>query len=124
MEGNLLLFGFEELEDILRISAAVSPAGIGVRAVGREEYHQRLGVIAGLDPAGQVPTYQGGPLGGRMIVLCGLRQRVEEVLPLLRQAGVGPECLKAVLTDHNRAWTPVQLFGELRAEHHLMQKRR
>lgn len=32
------------------------------------------------------------------MVLCGMEDQMDTILPALRQAGVGPECLKAVLT--------------------------
>ena len=63
----------------------------------------------------------GAPLGGRMLVLCGLEKQLDELLPVLRRAGAGPECLKAVLTPHNRSWNAVMLYGELLREHKEMQ---
>lgn len=37
-----------------------------------------------------------------MVVLCGLDGQLDAVLAALNKAGAGPECLKAVLTPHNR----------------------
>jgi hypothetical protein len=65
--------------------------------------------------------YAGGALGGRMLVLCQLEKQLDVLLPVLRSAGAGPECLKAVLTPHNRNWNPVRLYGELLREHKEMQ---
>ncbi len=45
------------------------------------------------------------------------------LLPALRQAGIGRDCLKAVLTPHNRTWTAVKLYQELLREHQAMNGR-
>ena len=50
-----------------------------------------------------------------------LKKQLDELLPVLRRAGAGPECLKAVLTPHNRSWNAVMLYGELLREHKEMQ---
>lgn len=114
MSGKILLFGFESLLNILAVEAAVKPFDVELVPVGRTDYHKSLAVLSGLDTAaGHVPAYTGGPLGGRMMVLCGLEDQLDELLPVLNQAGAGPECLKAILTAHNRTWNPVTLYGEL-----------
>lgn len=51
-----------------------------------------------------------------MLVFCGLDSHVPALLPALAQTGVGPECLKAVLTSHNRTWDALTLFAELQRE--------
>ncbi len=117
MNGKLLLFGFEDLPSILAVEAAAGPFGAETVPVGRSDYGRSLAVLAGLeDGEFPAPAYTGGPLGGRMIVLCGLEEKVGALLPALAQAGAGAACLKAVLTAHNRAWDPVRLFGELQRE--------
>lgn len=122
MSGKILLFGFESLLNILAVEAAVEPFGVELVPVGRTDYQKPLAVLAGLDTApAPVPPYAGGPLGGRMMVLCGLDDRLDELLPVLNQAGAGPECLKAVLTASNRAWSPVALYGELQRERQALQ---
>ena len=61
------------------------------------------------------------PLGGRMLVLCGLDDRLENLIPALNKAGAGPDCVKAVLTPHNRSWNAVTLFAELQRERRAFQ---
>ena len=52
-----------------------------------------------------------------------LHDRMDGLLPALRQAGVGADCLKAVLTSRNRSWNALQLYGELLREHQAMNGR-
>ena len=102
MSGKLLLFGFDTLPAVLAVETAAGPLGAEVVPVAKTDYNKTLAALAGLDedPAAVLP-YTGGPLGERMLVLCGLEDRLDALLPALAGAGAGPECLKAVLTAHN-----------------------
>ena len=122
MSGKILLFGFDSLLNVLALEKAVQPFGVELLPVARQDYHKTLAALAGLDaaPRTMIP-YAGGALGGRMLVLCQLEKQLDVLLPVLRSAGAGPECLKAVLTPHNRNWNPVMLYGELLREHKEMQ---
>lgn len=114
MDGKILLFGFEELPAILAVSAAVEPFGVEVVPVARADYGKTVSALAGQnDGSGPAAPYAGGPLGGRMMVLCGVEEQIQELLPALARAGAGPECLKAVLTPRNREWSALKLFDEL-----------
>ena len=123
MSGKLLLFGFETPMEVLALVTAVKPLGVELVSVTRADYGTPLGVLAGEDPAGKQVPYTGAPLNGRMIVLCGVENRLDELLPVLAAAGAGPDCPKAVLTTHNRKWTPVTLYGELLRERQAMQRK-
>lgn len=57
------------------------------------------------------------------MVLCGLEGQVLALLPALARAGAGPDCLKAVLTPHNRGWNALRLYGELIRERQALQGR-
>ena len=117
MTAKILLFGFDSLLSVRALEAAAGPFGAELIPVARADYNKPIGVLAGEDAVpGVVQSYAGMPLGGRMLVLCGLSDRVQELLPLLNQAGAGPDCLKAILTAHNRKWSAVQLYGELQRE--------
>ena len=121
MGGKILLFGFDSLLNILALEKAVEPFGVELVPVARTDYNKSLAALAGLDTAPRaVMPYSGGPLGGRMLVLCGLEKQLDALLPVLRQAGAGPECLKAVLTPHNKGWNAVMLYTELMREHQEM----
>lgn len=124
MDGKILLFGFDSLLNVLALEKAIEPFGVELVPVGRTDYNKPLAALAGLDAAhGTVMPYNGGAIGGRMLVLCGLEKQLESLLPALRQAGAGPECLKAVLTPHNRDWNAVMLYGELLREHEEMRRK-
>ena len=121
MSGKLLLFGFDSLLNVLALEAAVGSFGAEIVPVARMDYNKTLAVLAGLDAdVAPVMPYSGGPLGGRMIVLCELENRLDTLLPALRKAGAGPECLKAVLTPSNRNWSALKLYGELQREHQAL----
>ena len=112
MSGKLLLFGFDSLLNVLALEAAVGSLGVELVPVARTDYNKTLAVLAGLDAApGPVMPYSGGSLGGRMIVFCDLEDQLDTLLPALRKAGAGPECLKAVLTHTNRGWSALTLYA-------------
>lgn len=122
MAGTILLFGFEDLPAVLAVSAAAEPFGAEVVPVARGDYGRPVAALAGLEGGAGVP-YAGGSLGGRMMVLCGLEDRLELLLPALAEAGAGPDCLKAVLTDRNRGWNALRLFEELSRERRALMGR-
>lgn len=122
MSGKVLLFGFDDLPAILALSAAAESFGAEVIPVARGDYNKPIAVLAGLDTAlSTAQPYAGGPLGGRMLVLCGMDGQISALLPVLNQAGAGPECLKAVLTPNNRVWDAVTLYEELWRERRALQ---
>ena len=57
-----------------------------------------------------------------MLVFCDLEDQLDALLPALRKAGAGPDCLKAVLTPANKSWSALKLFAELQLEHQAFQK--
>ena len=121
---TILLFGFDDLPSIAAMGGVADRFGAQLRPVLRAEYNKTLGVLAGVQKAKSEPLpYAGGPLGGRMLVFCGLEAQLDELLPAIRQAGIGPECLKAVLTEHNRAWNVLALYAELWDEHQTLSRR-
>ena len=125
MNGTILLFGFEDLPSIAAMGGVAERFGAKLVPVLRPEYNKTLGVLAGVtkDRSAAMP-YAGGPLGGRMLVLCGLENKLDDLLSAIRQEGIGADCLKAVLTPHNRDWTVLALYAELQAEHRAFQKKR
>ena len=123
---KILMFEFNSLIAGLTVDRAVAPFGAEVVPVARKNYNKTLEDLIDewsdvYDEDAELEDYTGGPLGGRMLVFCEMDEELGDVLAALREAGIGPDCLKAVLTEHNREWNAVQLYGELRREHLKMQ---
>lgn len=110
----LLLCIHTEKERALRLSFLAMSLGIRVRLVKEEELGQSLAALCGLEEGGAAAP---APVGEEMLVMAffpdGLLDRF---LAALRHSGLGPVRLKAVLTEHNRAWTCAQLYSQLSAE--------
>ena len=121
MSKALLMFEFQSLPVIVAVKEAMARLGAEVIPVQPRDYNKTLESL--LDGTAEGADYAGAPLGGSMLVLCGLKDQLDEILPALRGAGVGANCLKAVLTKHNRKWTAVQLYRELQREQQEMMKR-
>ena len=115
MNPKILLFGFTDLKDVMAIHGAVAPAGVELCPVSSADCSKSIGVLAGLDPVPEHFRPYAGLIGGKMMVLCGLDDRIDEILPMLRKTDAGG-CMKAVLTASNRTWSAVRLYGELLKE--------
>ena len=118
MSGKLLMYEFNSLQTALAVDRAVSPFDVEVVPVPRKHYNKPLEDL--IDPWSEIydddaetEDYTGGALGGSMLVFCDLDKQLEKLLIALRDAGVGLDCLKAVLTQHNREWDSVKLYREL-----------
>lgn len=121
MTGVILLYGFEELSGILAVQSAAAPLGAQVRPVWRDGWRTPVGELAaGASPSAGAAS---GPFGGRMLVFCGLDDRLDGLLSALRSAGIGAECYKAVLTARNRMWDGLTLLAELQRERRSLSPR-
>ena len=124
MKRCILLYGFDTLPEIMAVSQVVVPFGAEIVPVGRNGWGKSLGVLAGMDREEEAsPIPAGGAGMGRMLVFCGLDKELDKLLAALRQADLGQNCLKAVLTSHNRGWNGITLYGELLREHRELQRR-
>ena len=82
MTAKILLFGFDSLLSVLALEAAAGPFGAELIPVARADYNKPIGVLAGEDAAsGVVQPCTGMPLGGRMLVLCGLGFGLAGLIP-------------------------------------------
>ena len=120
MEKKVLLFGFEDLRTILDVKAAVEPFGAELVPVGKSDCGKTLAVLCGLEEDSDPPG--GGVVPGRMALLCGLEGEMDALLPAMNQAGAN--CMKAVLTPHNRSWTAARLYLELSREEKAIREQR
>ena len=66
----------------------------------------------------------GSGITSEMLVFAGMDQpEVFAFLQALREAGIGPVALKAMVTPFNACWSPEALFQELEKEHAAMTKK-
>lgn len=121
MSGKLLMFECNSLAMAIAVDRAMAELDVEVVPVARKNYNKPLEDLADAwsevyDENADLEPYTGGALGGQMMVLCELDDKIEPVLTALRNAGVSTDCLKAVLTKHNKSWDAVKLYGELQRE--------
>lgn len=126
---KVLMFEFNSLIDGLTVDRAVAPFGAEVVPVARKNYNKPLEDLLDewsdvYDEDAENENYTGAPLGGRMLVFSELDQELNDILAALRANGIGPECLKAVVTAHNQEWDAVKLYHELQRERQEMMKRK
>jgi len=125
MSGKLLMFECNSLMLAIAVDRAMAELDVEVVPVSRKNYNKPLEDLADAwsevyDENAELEDYTGGALGGQMMVLCELNDKIDEVLVALRNAGVGLDCLKAVLTQHNRSWDAIKLYRELQRENQAM----
>ena len=100
--------------------------GIRIRNIGPDQVMETVGYLAGME--GFQPRDTDGSADKSLpeipVEMMVLKQfsnrRLDELLMNLRKAGVPKIALKAVLTEHNSAWTFYHLYEELKEEHEAM----
>lgn len=112
---KILMLGFETLPEIMTVAGVAQRFGAEAVNVPRSGWGTTLEALSRGETGASTP--HGAPVG-RMLVLCGLDDTLDELLPALRSAGI--VCQKAVLTPSNRNWTPSRLYRELEREHRAM----
>lgn len=122
MAGTILLYGFEELTDILAVKAAAGPFQAEVKPIWHDGWRTPIGALVGRKTRPAREGVFSGKLGGRMMIFCDMDAQVDEILPALRRAGIGPECYKAVLTAWNQEWDGIALFAELQKERRAIEE--
>lgn len=117
----ILLYEVDKLPGWPALQAAIAMKKETYRLVQLDEYQLTLGQLAAGEKAG--PSLPANPLPQPMMVLCGLQgPDLSSFLDLARKLGAPSIALKAMLTDTNQAWTTLQLYHELQAEHAFFQK--
>ena len=117
---NVLLVNIPRMDKRLKIAAIANRLGLSVKTVGSADFSKAVGTLAGLPEA--YPEGEGTPFDGEMLVLCGVEEGTfHQFLSQLRSRKV-PVALKAVLTEHNAAWSVSKLHGAIQQEHEAMQK--
>ena len=103
---KILMFGFRDLGEIMKIAAAAERCGAELQPVGRESCTLTLEALS----QGKTGGASSAPIG-KILVFCGLDRELDTLLVSLR---------KAVLTPNNRTWTPERLYRELERERRAM----
>ncbi|MDD4081455.1 MAG: DUF3783 domain-containing protein [Eubacteriales bacterium] len=100
--------------DIRRIAEEL---GIRVRAVDKNEYHQTLAALCGLQEKAPGAS-QGEGFEEEMLVMAFFPEGLlGQLLDAIRAVGIAPVALKAVLTENNARWNSVKLNLELMEEY-------
>lgn len=94
--------------------------GIRVKIVAKEEYLQKLSVLAGQEPPG-TPAAGSGDFSDEMILMVNFTNAaVTAFLQEFRKRKIPAVALKAILTATNAEWNSIQLHDELLKEHEAM----
>lgn len=118
MEARVLAYGYADKE-WKTLKAVCAGLDVRPRRVTEEEQTRPIGSFFGLTPRAKAPE-PGGTVPGPMLVLEGFSdRRLEAFLAALRTARAGAS-LKAVLTEHNAAWSGPALYAELTRERAAM----
>ena len=121
MKEQILLFECDDETLKRQLRQALLPLRLRIKFIGREQYGRTIGELTAQDTSDSseitAETMEAmQPLSAPMMIFAGLSSsRLDEVLRALRQRRlVIPH--KAVVTAHNAAWTPAELFAELEQE--------
>lgn len=113
----VLLYRLEGTEKESGIRAVASSLGMQCVTVTPEMLGWTVGRCADLEGfAPEPPPEQVQSFPEEAMVMLLSRERLDELLTALRKAGVKPVSLKAMVTEHNKAWTMTQLLQELTRE--------
>lgn len=116
----------ETMKHVAMMKSVLVRMGIRIRNIGPDQVMETVGYLAGMEGFQPRDTdgsaYKSLPeIPVEMMVLKQFsNRRLDELLMNLRKAGVPKIALKAVLTEHNSAWTFYHLYEELKEEHEAM----
>ena len=116
----------ETMKHVAMMKSVLVRLGIRIRNIGPDQVMETVGYLAGME--GFQPRDTDGSADKSLpeipVEMMVLKQfsnrRLDELLMNLRKAGVPKIALKAVLTEHNSAWTFYHLYEELKEEHEAM----
>ena len=117
MTPVLILFNFSPARAAAVASCALK-CGFEVRPAANSEHRVPLSAISGPAPADALtrPAFT-----DEMLVFAASdREKVFAFMDRMKERGVAPVALKAVLTPVNILWTPEELHRELKKEHEAL----
>ena len=119
--GKVLLYNLKDTEKRMGVKLCLFRLGISCRDVPPEDFGHPLGYL--LEQPGFAPAAAEECFDDEMMVLYDLPSALfNSLLDALRAARV-PVALKAVVTEHNIAWSSARLHRELAAEHAAMSRK-
>lgn len=111
----LMLIIHMEKERAMRLSFVAMANGVRAKIVPDSDCGQTLGMLCGLDAPKSAKL--SAPVTEEMLVFAAFPDDVlNNLLVGIRQSGLAPVRLKAVLTPSNRAWPLAMLQAELKNE--------
>ena len=98
--------------------------GIPYEDISTAMLSQTVGYLAGLAGFSRsVESYSGPEFSDEFLLMSQLsRARMDALLTGMKEAGVAPVQLKAVVTEHNRHWRLDALLREIAREHEVMNR--
>ena len=122
--GRVLLFRVGP-KDAEAISKALLPFKVRVQTISPQQESLPLGTLAGLAEDIPVPESANGELTESMMVLCFFSSKeLDQILLALRDPSLPKISLKAVLTEHNKFFSPFTLLTELSKEREAFRRQR
>ncbi|MBR6184790.1 MAG: DUF3783 domain-containing protein [Clostridia bacterium] len=115
----LLLIACMAPDRLMRVSMLAVSLGIEVKAVRESEWNQPLSALCGM--ASPLPQTQRAVISEEIMVMARFEDAlVDRFLRQMRQSGLEPVRLKAVLTRYNQHWPLAHLALQLKKEAALM----
>ena len=116
----VLVYGLKELEGA--VCQLIEACHVTPRVVAPEELDETIGYLCGLPGAAAGHGTKEGPAVNQAILIFSqlTRKELDNILDGLRQAGLGGDALKAMVTETNARWTLRALSKELQEEKRTM----
>ena len=117
----LVLYSVKDHRKEKQITALCRKLGIRTKEVREKDADEKVGVLAGIEPAMAQKRKAPLPLVAvelpEYMILSGLsEEQLDQFLKEYRQQGIEPVSLKAIVTFHNKDWTVRELIMELMKE--------
>ena len=123
MKKIILAYNFtpDRLSGVKRSAVSVKAS---VKVVGKEEYGQKLGFLAGVQGYTAHDALTEGSFDDEMLLMCGFENGdIDTFIKALRKHGVGKVGLKAILTQTNVEWNSTELYEAIMEDHREIQRR-
>lgn len=118
---QILLYGIEDKKKEQILKSIFIRLGARIRVASKEDCGKYVGILMGLKDCEQIEEKEVEPIIDEMLVLHGFSSgRLDLLLKEMKRLKVRIS-LKAVVTEHNKNWTLVELYEELKREREKME---